>query len=321
MKERGTDQEQQNLPIKKGSELATIDEIDLVNQVDDKAIVEMMTGQAIQEYVYSFKQGGRLVEGLTLAGINEAANRRGGIHVEDVNFEERENSWIVIVKAVDEFTGSSRYGACEQPKRMGGREDAFAFTKAVHKAQRNAIKQLIPVPIIKEVLNFYLHRGGQRVQSAQDQQDRPANDKISNAQKSAFASYHSLREKMEKEGIKQEVFWEYVKRRYAVESRNDMTERQWVELAAELKAAEDSQLLFTDMVKRVKKYIAADRMFNEDQGTPEVEENEARAPQQEKKPDPNQTQSRGEQQPQSTQDQPKAKETNPEKQEDTLFKI
>ena len=133
-------------------------EYEVVDQVDDQAIVELMTGQTIQDYVYSFKQGGRVVEGLTLAGINEAANRRGGIQVEEVKYEELDHSWIATAKAVDTITGSSRYGAYEQPKMNGSRPDPFAFTKAIHKAQRNAIKQLIPVPVIRDVLNFYLHR-------------------------------------------------------------------------------------------------------------------------------------------------------------------
>lgn len=62
------------------NELAPIAaEVEVIDTVDDQAIVEMMTGQTIQDYVYSFKQGNKMVEGLTLAGINEAANRRGGI--------------------------------------------------------------------------------------------------------------------------------------------------------------------------------------------------------------------------------------------------
>ena len=64
-------------------------------------------------------RGGRTVEGLTLAGINEAANRRGGIQVEDIKYEEREHSWLAIAKATDTITGSSRYGAYEQAKMMG----------------------------------------------------------------------------------------------------------------------------------------------------------------------------------------------------------
>lgn len=239
-------------------ELVPVDKptYDVVEQADDDAIIAMMTGQAIQEYVYSFKQGGKEVQGLTLAGINEAANRRGGIVAEDIQYEDRENSWLVLVKATDTLTGNSRYGAYEQSKKSGSREDPFAFTKAVHKAQRNAIKQLLPVPIIREVLNFYLQKTGQP--AAVLPRTPSANDKITPSQKSAFAFASKLKEKLDPVGVSQALFWTYVKRRYNVESRNDMTERHWAELSAELNSASSTKQLFDDFVARIKKVIAAE---------------------------------------------------------------
>ena len=232
-------------------------EYEVVDQVDDQAIIELMTGQTIQDYVYSFKQGGRTVEGLTLAGINEAANRRGGIQVEEVKYEEMENSWIATAKAVDTITGSSRYGAYEQPKMTGGRQDPFAFTKAVHKAQRNAIKQLIPVPVIREVLNFYLHRKAGSGSSARQQQIPQSGGNIAQAQKAAFAIANKLEEPLGKNGITKADLWTYIKRKYSVESRNDMSEMQWTQLSAELKAAETSPQLLTDLCERIKQLTAA----------------------------------------------------------------
>ena len=229
----------------------------VVDQVDDQAIVELMTGQTIQDYVYSFKQGGRTVEGLTLAGINEAANRRGGIQVEEVKYEELENSWIATAKAVDTITGSSRYGAYEQPKMAGNRPDPFAFTKAIHKAQRNAIKQLIPVPVIREVLNFYLHRKAGSGNSAPQQQIPQTAGNIAQAQKAAFAIANNLEEPLEKKGITKADLWNYIKRKYSVESRNDMTEMQWTQLSAELKAAETAPQLLNDLCERIKQLTAA----------------------------------------------------------------
>ena len=104
-------------------------EVEVMDTVDDQSIVEMMTGQAIQDYVYSFNQGGKVVEGLTLAGINEAANRRGGIQVKEVNYKETDHSWIATAEAIDTITGNSRFGAYEQPKINGSRVDPFAFPK------------------------------------------------------------------------------------------------------------------------------------------------------------------------------------------------
>ena len=239
------------------NELVPVADYEVLDQVDDQAIVEMMTGQAIQDYVYSFKQGGKTVEGLTLAGINEAANRRGGIQVEDVKYEERDQSWLAIAKATDTVTGSSRYGAYEQAKRMGNREDPFAFTKAVHKAQRNAVKQLLPVAVIKEVLNFYLHRqaGGGGAQMGLP--SAAATGKISNAQKAAFAMASKLEGKLEEQSITKSDFWNYVKRRYGVESRNDMTELQWTQLSAELQAGDSAPELFKELVARIQQLDAA----------------------------------------------------------------
>ena len=244
-------------------------EVEVVDQVDDQAIIELMTGQTIQDYVYSFKQGGRVVEGLTLAGINEAANRRGGIQVEEVEYEELENSWIATAKAVDTITGSSRYGAYEQPKMNGSRPDPFAFTKAIHKAQRNAIKQLIPLPVIREVLNFYLHRKVSG-NNPNPQQAQESGGNITNAQKAAFAIANNLAEPLEKNSITKEDLWNYIKRRYSVESRNDMSEQQWTKLSAELKTAETNPNSFEELCKRIKQLATA----NEESEVPTVQESD-----------------------------------------------
>ena len=234
-------------------------EYEVVDQVDDQAIIELMTGQTIQDYVYSFKQGGRTVEGLTLAGINEAANRRGGIQVEDVKYEERDHSWLAIAKATDTITGSSRYGAYEQAKMMGNRPDPFAFTKAIHKAQRNAVKQLLPVAVIREVLNFYLHRKVGSGNNTQQSLPGQGGGNIATAQKAAFAIASQLADPLEKRGITKADLWNYIKRRYSVESRNDMSEMQWTELAAELKAAETAPKLLEELCARIKQSTAANK--------------------------------------------------------------
>lgn len=241
----------------KKNEMVPVAEYEVLDEVDDRAIVEMMTGQAIEDYVYSFKQGGRKVEGLTLAGINEAANRRGGIQIDSVDYEEREHSWLAMAKATDTVTGSSRYGAYEQAKAIGNRSDPHAFTKAIHKAQRNAIKQLLPVHVIKEVLNYYLNRQSAPAKPETELNTSPQQDKISGAQKAAFALSAKLEGRLKKRGIARSDFWSYVRRRYAVESRNDMTEQQWTQLSAELKAAETSKKLFNQLLTRIRQLEAA----------------------------------------------------------------
>lgn len=227
-------------------------EVEVIDHVDDQSIVEIMTGQAIQDYVYSFKQGGRVVEGLTLAGINEAANRRGGIQVEKIEYKETDHSWIATAEAMDTITGNSRYGAYEQPKLLSGKKDPFAFTKAIHKAQRNAIKQLIPVPVIREVLNFYLQRKTQQDDRPEEPQKQHTGGNITNAQKAAFAIANKLTPALDEKGISKQMFWDYVKRKFDVPSRNEMSEQQWTELSAQLKAAETTPKLFEALIRQVK---------------------------------------------------------------------
>ena len=237
--------------------VVVIESPDQIDQRDDQEIVQMMTGQAIDAYVYSFRSGGKTVEGLTLAGVNEAANRRGGIQVEEAQYEDRENSWIAVVKATDTLTGNSRYGACEQPKKQGGRDDPYAFTKAVHKAQRNAVKQLLPTPVIQEVISFYLQAKGRRSRPIQAPPKKPLNDKITNHQKAAFAAAQKLRSRFENEGVSQDDFWNYVRRRFHVESRNDMREDHWAQLAAELSAASRDAGLFKELAAKTRQILRA----------------------------------------------------------------
>ena len=203
---------------------------DEIEVLDDAAIVGIMSGDLSKDYVYSFKQGGRTVEGLTLAGVNEAANRRGGIRIDSVTHTETEHSWCVVAHAIDDITQNSRWGAFEQPKNMNGKPDPHAFSKAVHKAQRNAVKQLLPKYIEKALI---AQAKGQPVpKPPQNQQALP--DPKEQAQKAAFASARQLTERLSTDGIPTETFWNFIKAVFKVKSRNDMTEQQWVELRAKI---------------------------------------------------------------------------------------
>lgn len=105
-------------------------------------------------------------------------------------------------------------------------------------------------PFIREVLNFYLKR---KVSGSDPQPQTQQNDgSISNAQKASFAIAKKLEAALEKQGVKKEMLWEYVKQKFNVEKRNDMTQLQWTQLAAELKAAKTSSELFDQLIHRIK---------------------------------------------------------------------
>ena len=97
-----------------GTAVAILEDAIEVARLEDQQIVAQMTGQVIKQYVYQFRQDGCLVEGLTIQGINDAASRHGHIDSSEVvKCEERETSWIAIVKAVDLQSGRATIGACE----------------------------------------------------------------------------------------------------------------------------------------------------------------------------------------------------------------
>ena len=108
----------------------------------------------------------------------------------------------------------------------------------------------IRLPFIREVLNFYLKR---KVSGSDPQLQTQQNDgNISTAQKASFAIANKLSPDLEKQGISKEMLWEYVKQKFNVEKRSDMTEMQWTQLAAELKAAQTSSELFDQLIHRIK---------------------------------------------------------------------
>ena len=237
-----------------------------LDAADDNAILAQIMGHAdISDYVYSFQQGGKLVEGLSLIGVNEAANRKGNIRVKDMLFEDRPHSWLAYVTAIDTSTKKIHYGAFEQPKRTkSGKIDTFAFTKAVHKAQRNAIRQHLPANLVREIINLYRTRKEipplprDEEEPETDDEDEPPKHKITNAQKSAFAQANHLKKALLRVGITQDDLWNSIKKRFNVESRNDITEAEWTLLAAELNAAEGDRAIFTDFVKKIKSAFADD---------------------------------------------------------------
>jgi len=238
-----------------------------LDAADDNAILAQIMGHAvdISDYVYSFQQSGKLVEGLSLIGVNEAANRKGSIKVKDMLFEDRPHSWLAFVTAIDTSTKKIHYGVFEQPKRTkSGKIDAFAFTKAVHKAQRNAIRQHLPTDLAREIINLYRMQKGLpplshgEAEPDTDDEAEPPKHKITNAQKSAFAQANRLKKALLRVGITQDDLWSSIKKRFNVESRNDITAAEWTLLAAELNAAENDRAIFTEFVKKVKSAFADD---------------------------------------------------------------
>ncbi|OGR47072.1 MAG: hypothetical protein A2X40_07690 [Elusimicrobia bacterium GWC2_65_9] len=140
------------------------------DQRDEALIVDALKGRYIEEFVYRFCRRHRgadgkippecactdVVVGLSWLGVQEAAREYKGVMVpvEKVIKKETDDSVEIMCEAIDTKSGSSRIGIASQPKKLRLRtgqllDDEFATAKAVAKAQRNAIRPLLPVTLIK----------------------------------------------------------------------------------------------------------------------------------------------------------------------------
>jgi len=159
-------------PINPGQEFVIASEL-----ADDEAIEQELMGRAMEQYVYSFDQKGKLVTGLTVAGVNEMCrqltkNPKSGIKVRinpesikiDTNVEMDGNKGVsVTVIAENMLTGETGIGAKFEPYKKTGRsgsyENTFALEKAVSKAERNAKRKLIPEKLAIETIKKFVKSG------------------------------------------------------------------------------------------------------------------------------------------------------------------
>ena len=150
----------------------------LMEKRDEEQIVADLEGRYLEEFVYEFCRRHKwpervrprectctdLVVGISWFGIQEASRAYGRIQVpiEKAKIKETAEEVEVMVEAVDTQTNSSRIGVSSQAKnmttRVGVMHDSFALQKALSKAQRNAIKQLLPQTMLKEWIQR--HRNG-----------------------------------------------------------------------------------------------------------------------------------------------------------------
>ncbi len=140
---------------------------DLINQRDDEQVLLELRGGFLDEFVYSFPTKEGRVTGLSWAGVKEVARQMGNISITDLDITETESTYRVKAKAKDMDRNVTMFGVTEQAKQMTlrtGEEqlDTHALSKCVSRAQRNAIRGLIPEMFIKEMIEKYRNNGGNR---------------------------------------------------------------------------------------------------------------------------------------------------------------
>jgi len=124
-----------------------------LERLDEAQIVAELQGAVLDTYVYSFQSGGRVVTGLSWAGVKAVAAKIGAIQCDLLQLITADDAYICVVKATAPDQ-SSRIGAAEQAKTFQGKPDPFALPKAISKAQRNAIRALLPESLIAEVVKM-----------------------------------------------------------------------------------------------------------------------------------------------------------------------
>jgi len=135
------------------------EDYDLLDKRDEEQILAEIKGNIITEMFYSFTIDGRKVTGVSWVGTKEIARQYGNVNMDFIKCEETPDSYIAIVKATDTKRGTSLLGTAMQSKTMNTRNgevaDRFAYTKAVSKAQRNAIRAIIPERYLLEMYELF----------------------------------------------------------------------------------------------------------------------------------------------------------------------
>lgn len=143
-----------------------------MDRADELQILDELQGRALEVMVYSFTQQGKRLTDLSYAGVREVVrtlNTRGYTAIRvgaqpplvDEIVENDESYYRVMVYAEDSRTGSGQWGTAVEPKHIQKRNgerpwDKFALTKALNKAQRNAMKALLPLEFQQTVVAQYL---------------------------------------------------------------------------------------------------------------------------------------------------------------------
>ncbi len=147
-----------NDELQKGSQsLIPKDKFEAMDAMDENQILDEMKGAMIEEYVYQFMQGGKLVTGIAYAGIKHITSKRG--NYEDIEFNvtwnEEFKEYEAWIKIRDNTNGNTAIGLAYQSKNVYskklGREipNKFAKLMAYSKARRNGLRMLMDEAPIK----------------------------------------------------------------------------------------------------------------------------------------------------------------------------
>jgi len=153
--------------------LATTEQYIEMERRDEDQILNELQGNILKEMFYETRDKKTVVSWI---GIKEIARTYGGIDVNLVEKTDLGEHWFVVVKATDKKNSYSMLGASTQAKMMDvydsnekgvkldtthKESDPFVLQKAFSKAQRNAIRALIPETYFAQMIDTWRKTGKQ----------------------------------------------------------------------------------------------------------------------------------------------------------------
>lgn len=214
--------------------------------VDNAVAAGEMHEMLRNEFLYEFKQGGRDIRGLTAAMIAHLATARG---ISEVT-EEREHigddpeadkhEFTIVVEGPDPLNPDrllKRTGFSEEPKIAYGKYDRFAKQKAYTKAFRNACLKLLPQDLIIATI-YKLAKlvpadwtpQQPALPPPQENGNGQADTPRDTARKAMYAQYNKRKDELAELDITEAMLRDGILDRFNVDSRADLTEKQYVEV-------------------------------------------------------------------------------------------
>ena len=138
----------------------TLETIMMIEKKDEEQIIGKMRGEVVQSWIYSFTQNGKQITSLSYNGVKEAIRRRGNLswypcdHChKPVHIEETETEIIATVTAWDLNNNVRFIGTASANKKQ-----PFSWVLATNKAERNALRKMLPEKAIALLIEEYLKK-------------------------------------------------------------------------------------------------------------------------------------------------------------------
>ena len=138
-----------------------IELIILTEKKDEEQILMEMKNAVVSQWVYKARINGIDVTSLSYAGVKEAVRRRGNFRFQPcsccgktVHVDEDDKEYHALVTVHDENRNVMFIGAASSLKNQ-----PFAWPIAANKAERNALRKMLPEKQIASLIEAYLRRG------------------------------------------------------------------------------------------------------------------------------------------------------------------